>query len=74
MILERNGAPLNSLILKKDLKTAWEQYFSIFPFDELPDNAVGFDMGCGSGRWAMFTSPKVGHLHCIDASEKASRS
>lgn len=55
----------------KDLESAWAQYFSIFPFDELPDNSVGFDMGCGSGRWAMFTSPKVGHLHCIDASEKA---
>lgn len=58
-------------IEKKDLESAWEQYFSIFPFNELPDNAIGFDMGCGSGRWAMFTSPKVGHLHCIDASEKA---
>ena len=58
-------------IEKKDLESAWEQYFSIFPFNELPDNAIGFDLGCGSGRWAMFTSPKVGHLHCIDASEKA---
>jgi len=58
-------------IEKKDLEDAWNQYFSIFPFNKLPANAVGFDMGCGSGRWAMLTSLKVGHLHCIDASEKA---
>lgn len=26
-------------------------------------------MGCGSGRWARWVSPKVGPLHCIDPSE-----
>ena len=25
-------------------------------------------MGCGSGRWARFVSPRVGRLHCIDPS------
>lgn len=43
-------------------------YFSIFPWDELPPNAEGFDMGCGSGRWARFVAPRVGRLHCIDLS------
>ena len=33
--------------------------------------AVGFDLGCGSGRWAKFVSSRVGTLHCIDASEAA---
>ena len=44
------------------------EYFSIFPWDTLPSNPVGFDMGCGSGRWAKFVAPKVGRLNCIDPS------
>ena len=32
---------------------------------------MGFDAGCGSGRWAAFFAPRVGHLHCIDASARA---
>lgn len=47
------------------------QYFSIFPWDALPSDAVGMDVGCGSGRWAGLVAPRVGVLHCIDASEEA---
>lgn len=43
-------------------------YFSIFPWDKLPKKSSGFDMGCGSGRWAKMLAPKVGTLHCIDPS------
>jgi SAM-dependent methyltransferase len=43
-------------------------YFSIFPWHLLPSDAEGFDMGCGTGRWARFVAPRVGHLHCIDPS------
>ncbi len=43
-------------------------YFAIFPWDQLPPNAEGFDMGCGSGRLASFMAPRVGRLHCIDPS------
>ena len=46
----------------------FELYFSVFPWKDLPDLAVGFDLGCGSGRWAKFVAPKVGRLHCIDPS------
>lgn len=49
----------------------FEGYFGIFPFDELPDEAEGFDLGCGSGRWAAGVAPRVGTLHCIDPSEQA---
>ena len=48
-----------------------QEYFSIFPFDRLPPNAEGFDLGCGSGRWAAWMLPRVGLLHCIDPSEQA---
>ena len=46
----------------------FDEYFAIFPWDTLPKNATGFDMGCGSGRWAKPMAPRVGHLHCIDPS------
>lgn len=46
-------------------------YFSVFPWSELPPGAVGFDLGCGSGRWAALVAPRVGRLHCIDASQSA---
>jgi SAM-dependent methyltransferase len=54
-----------------ELQALFDQYFSIFPWAELPANATGFDLGCGSGRWARFVAPRVGRLHCIDASAAA---
>lgn len=59
--------------LPNDGKTAqrFEEYFTIFPWDTLPDNPVGVDVGCGSGRWALRVAPRVGALHCIDASKEA---
>jgi len=49
----------------------FDKYFSLFDWGSLPRDAEGFDMGCGSGRWARLTAPKVGKLYCIDASEQA---
>tara|TARA_B100000963_G_C22594557_1_gene657226 strand:- start:413 stop:1258 length:846 start_codon:yes stop_codon:yes gene_type:complete len=46
----------------------FDKYFSIFPWSKLPVEASGFDMGCGSGRWAKLLALKVGTLHCIDPS------
>jgi len=46
----------------------FDSYFSVFPWDRLPENPVGFDLGCGSGRWAKLAAPRVGTLHCIDPS------
>lgn len=48
---------------------AFHEYFSVFPWNDLPANAEGFDMGCGSGRWARFVAPRVSHLNCIDPSK-----
>ena len=54
-----------------ELKKAWNPYFGIFPMDELHENSIGFDMGCGSGRWAQFIANRVGTLNCIDPSSQA---
>ena len=53
----------------EDTKKIFDNYFSIFPWQSLPSNAAGFDLGCGSGRWAKLVSPLVGTLHCIDPSD-----
>jgi len=53
------------------LKHAFDQYFNIFPWELVDEKSEGFDMGCGSGRWARFVAPNVGRLNCIDPSQKA---
>lgn len=60
-----------SALSQGELRTMFEEYFEIFPWDTLPPAAVGFDLGCGSGRWAKLVAPRVGKLHCIDASATA---
>lgn len=49
----------------------FRQYFAIMDFGALPADAEGFDLGCGTGRWAILVAERVGHLHCIDPAEKA---
>ena len=57
-----------SQMSKEEAKEIFEKYFNIFPWHNLPKNSEGFDMGCGSGRWASFVAPRVSILHCIDPS------
>ena len=49
----------------------FNDYFSIFPFDSINSESVGFDMGCGSGRWAEIIASNVKKIICIDASMDA---
>lgn len=51
-----------------EARKVFDEYFAVFPWDALPPDAEGFDMGCGSGRWARWVAPRVGTLHCIDPS------
>ncbi len=55
----------------KEAKRRFEEYFHIFPWDELPEKAEGIDIGCGSGRWDKFVAPRVEKLHCVEPAEKA---
>jgi SAM-dependent methyltransferase len=52
----------------EEASKVFNEYFNVFPWDALPLKAEGFDMGCGSGRWARWVAPRVGKLHCIDPS------
>lgn len=51
-----------------EAKKIFKSYFSIFPMKKLTKSAEGFDIGCGTGRWAKFVAPKVKKLHCVDPS------
>ena len=53
---------------KNELNNIFNDYFDIFPKEILNKESVGFDMGCGSGRWAKLISPKVKTLYCIEPS------
>jgi len=58
-------------VSKEELEKLFLRYFRVFPWDRLPRNAVGFDLGCGTGRWGKLVAPRVGRLHCIDPSDAA---
>src|SRR6266851_8938066 len=60
-----------SALPPEELQRLFEGYFGIFPWHVLTSAAEGFDMGCGSGRWAKLVAPRVGKLNCVDPSEQA---
>lgn len=57
--------------LSQDHQRDFSRYFHVFPWDHVDETSTGFDMGCGSGRWAKFVAPRVGRLVCVDASAAA---
>lgn len=60
-----------SSLSNSELRTMFDTYFSVFPWERLPADAIGFDLGCGSGRWAKLVAPRVGKMHLIDPSADA---
>ncbi len=52
-------------------RAIFNAYFEVFPWEMISGASVGFDVGCGSGRWAYFVAPRVGSLHCVDPSPQA---
>lgn len=55
----------------EELRKLFEAYFAVFPWQAIESDAAGFDLGCGTGRWARLVAPRVGRLHLIDASDAA---
>ena len=54
---------------KERVYERFKEYFHIFPWSQISKESIGFDMGCGSGRWSQFIAPKVKKLYCIDPSK-----
>jgi SAM-dependent methyltransferase len=55
-----------SVLSDDDARSMFNDYFSMFDFAGLGE---GFDLGCGSGRWAKLVAPRCKLLHCIDPSD-----
>lgn len=60
-----------SRLADDESRRLFREYFDIFPWERLPPNARGADIGCGTGRWARIVAKRVGELHCVDASPEA---
>ena len=43
----------------------FNDYFAVFPWEMINSDSVGFDMGCGTGRWARLFADKVKLLKSI---------
>ncbi len=68
----KEWAYFNNEGFEDDLYRIWSDYFSIFPWNLLPDDGgIGADIGCGSGRWSFFVANKVKKLYLIDPSAEA---
>lgn len=52
-------------------RALFDAYFKVFPWDRIGPDSVGFDAGCGTGRWADLVAERVRKLHCVDASDRA---
>jgi SAM-dependent methyltransferase len=52
---------------ERESRELFDSYFRVFPWHSLPAGAIGFDVGCGSGRWARHVAPRILTLHCVDA-------
>ncbi len=58
-----------SKLSDEEAQQGFQEYFSLFPWELIDQSKTGFDMVCGSGRWAKWVAPRVRHLYCIDPSE-----
>ena len=51
------------------------EHFVVFPWDGLPSDARGFELGCGTGLWTQLIAQRAGHVvgldHRIEEVEKA---
>ena len=56
---------------RQELLDLFGNIFQFSPSKKISKKSVGFDMGCGSGRWAQIIAPKVKVLNCIEPSKKA---
>jgi len=52
-----------------ELNSLFDEYFSVFPWEKITKDSIGFDLGCGSGRWARIVAPRVKALYCIEPSD-----
>ena len=55
----------------ESLRRSFARYFARFPWDDVPNGALGLDVGCGSGRWAAIVRDCGFDVLALDASRDA---
>lgn len=50
---------------QQEAQRLFDLYFKVFPWSRLPIDAIGFDLGCGTGRWAKMVAPRVGRGNIV---------
>src|SRR5690349_16900786 len=58
----------SSFIQSEEGVASFNKYFNIFPWDSINEGSEGFDLGCGTGRWAFHVASRVKTLNCIEPS------
>lgn len=53
----------------EEINKIGDEYFDIVDDDILNKESIVLDMGCGSGRWSKYVSPKVKFVEAIDPSD-----
>ncbi|HEU4719005.1 MAG TPA: class I SAM-dependent methyltransferase [Bacteroidia bacterium] len=58
-----------SSFTEEEIQRAGEQYFDIVTEEMVNKDTVALDIGCGSGRWSKFLSPRVKFIEAVDPGE-----
>tara|TARA_B100001287_G_scaffold116244_1_gene97804 strand:+ start:2361 stop:3269 length:909 start_codon:yes stop_codon:yes gene_type:complete len=54
---------------KQEISKIGDEYFDIVNSNHLNENSIVLDLGCGSGRWTKYLSPKVKFIEAVDPSD-----
>lgn len=55
----------------ESIQRSFDRYFVDFPWGDLPDGALGLDVGCGTGRWSERVIARGHRVVALDASPDA---
>ena len=53
----------------EETRRAGDQYFDIVTREMASDSTVALDIGCGTGRWSKYLSPRVRFVEALDPGE-----
>ena len=53
----------------QEISRIGNEYFDIVNSNHLNENSIVLDLGCGSGRWTKYLSPKVKCIEAVDPSD-----
>lgn len=54
---------------EEETKRAGDQYFDIVTDEMVNSDTIALDIGCGTGRWSKYLSPRVKFIEAVDPGE-----